>query len=241
MVLTASLPKASAHEICPTGLSLSLAANCQNGCADQSNSDEPQIAAEGLSTFARALFDTSDFPPRWYCGTWHLEVGWIHVCSDFAIFAAYFAIPVILLGFVAGRQDISSTKPFILFSAFVLVCGLGYLLDAAMFWWPAYRFSGIVKLSIAIISWITVLNLLWVIPYALSLPGLASLNRLLEHEVKERREAQTRLQTSYDELHHFAKIAIDREERVIELKAEVNELLVALDRHPRYESPELKP
>ncbi len=35
--------------------------------------------------FLGSLFDTSDFMPRWYCGTWTSAEGWLHICSDLAI------------------------------------------------------------------------------------------------------------------------------------------------------------
>ncbi|TWT92992.1 hybrid sensor histidine kinase/response regulator [Neorhodopirellula pilleata] len=47
--------------------------------------------------FFQNLFDTSDFPPRWYCGNWSDFLGWLHVVSDLAIWLAYFAIPAVLV------------------------------------------------------------------------------------------------------------------------------------------------
>jgi len=38
------------------------------------------------------LFDTSGFPARWNCGVWSSELGWLHIYSDLAIWAAYTAI-----------------------------------------------------------------------------------------------------------------------------------------------------
>ena len=39
--------------------------------------------------FLMRLFDTSDFPPRWYCGNWTDGHGWLHILSDIAIWGAY--------------------------------------------------------------------------------------------------------------------------------------------------------
>src|SRR5262249_19603966 len=62
-----------------------------------------EIAEIAMLAFFSRLFDTSGFPPRWECGTaWAQEpaVGWIHILSDTAIFAAYTAIPLMLLYFI---------------------------------------------------------------------------------------------------------------------------------------------
>src|SRR5262245_56387244 len=62
-----------------------------------------EIAEIAMLEFFSRLFDTSGFPPRWDCGAaWAQEpaVGWIHIFSDLAVFAAYTAIPVMLLYFV---------------------------------------------------------------------------------------------------------------------------------------------
>ncbi len=49
-----------------------------------------------MGDFFGKLFDASDFPARWHCGTWSSGHGWLHIGSDFAIFLAYIAIPVSL-------------------------------------------------------------------------------------------------------------------------------------------------
>ncbi|PQO38524.1 hypothetical protein C5Y97_10770 [Blastopirellula marina] len=213
---------------------------CPSQCHVSGDGDPATIEAEGIPTFLGSLLDTSDFPARWQCGNWHLEVGWIHIASDVAIFAAYFAIPVVLFRFVRARDDFPVPSVVILFSLFILACGLGHLLEATMFWWPAYRLSGLVKLVTALVSWGTVAVLAWTLPYLLSLPGLSKLNRLLENEIAERREAQERLQSSYEELRNFSSSAIDREERVIELKKEVNSLLDAIGKPRKYNSVEIE-
>src|SRR5262245_36441653 len=71
----------------------------------------PRPAAEfaeiSMLGFFWRLFDTSGFPARWECGAaWAQEpaVGWIHIFSDLAVFAAYTAIPLMLLYFVFHKK-----------------------------------------------------------------------------------------------------------------------------------------
>ena len=82
------------------------------------------------------LFDTSSYPPRWQCGEWTDVEGWLHIVSDFGIFAAYFAIPCALAYFAWKRRDFPINSIVLLFAAFILLCGTGHLLEAIIFWQP---------------------------------------------------------------------------------------------------------
>jgi hypothetical protein len=52
------------------------------------------------------LFDPTGFPRRWECGEWSETLGWLHICSDVATFAAYYAVPLVVSFFVMQRKDI---------------------------------------------------------------------------------------------------------------------------------------
>src|SRR5258706_16010873 len=106
--------------------------------------------------FFTRLFSTYGFPARWQCGLWTDFHGWLYICSDLAVWAAYFVIPVFLIKLVRQRPGIPFPVVFWLFGAFILFCGLTHLMDATMFWWPAYRLNGLVRFATAIISWATI-------------------------------------------------------------------------------------
>ena len=91
-----------------------------------------------MFSFIVKLFDTSDFVARWNCGDWSDAHGWLHIFSDIAIFAAYFAIPVVLAYFVLRRKDVPFLPIFWLFAAFILCCGIGHAIEATLFWQPWY-------------------------------------------------------------------------------------------------------
>jgi len=137
------------------------------------------------------LLDTAPFPPRWKCGTWTSELGWLHIVSDAAIFAAYFMIPCVLLYFLLRRPDLPFPKIIWLFATFILACGFGHLVEAGIFWWPIYRFSGAVKAFTAIISCFTVLALIRLMPEIMKLPSAALL-------AKQLTESQERLEVALD-------------------------------------------
>ncbi|EAQ79051.1 PAS domain-containing hybrid sensor histidine kinase/response regulator [Blastopirellula marina] len=157
---------------------------CAGSECDTPNAAAPaearQFHADTFTGFFSKLFDASDYPARWFCGNWTLETGWLHVLSDVAIFGAYFAIPLVLLYFLRQRPDLPFPKIVWLFAAFILACGFGHLVEAGIFWWPVYRFSGLIKAMTATVSWATVLVLIRMTPDLLKLPSMALLGQKLQ-------------------------------------------------------------
>lgn len=164
--------------------------------------------------FWMKLFDTSDFPARWNCGNWTAGHGWLHILSDLAIWSAYFAIPCVLIYFGLQKKDLPFRKIFLLFGAFILLCGTTHLMEAIIFWWPAYRLAGLIKFATATVSWLTVLALLPLVPRVLSMKSPEE----LEQEITARKAAEFELKHANESL----------EQRVAERTAElarVNESL----------------
>ncbi|MBL8798514.1 MAG: PAS domain S-box protein [Planctomycetia bacterium] len=159
--------------------------------------------------FLTHLFDTQGFPPRWHCGDWSPAHGWLHVISDLAVWSAYFAIPCILLYFVLRRRDIPFRMVFCLFGAFILACGTTHLMEAIIFWWPAYRLAGVIKLFTALVSWGTVLALIPATPKALAMRSPEQ----LEREIVARQGAEQALQQTNDELQRQVAALRASEER----------------------------
>jgi signal transduction histidine kinase len=148
------------------------------------------------------LFDTSGFPARWQCGVWSDELGWLHIGSDLAIWAAYTAIPCVLAFFILRRQDVPFPRILWLFVAFIFACGTTHLISAIIFWQPVYRLDGIVKFFTAVVSWGTVIALVQITPKALHLPGLAKLNAQLAHEIAVRKHAEEERERLLDSERH---------------------------------------
>src|SRR5437762_2260812 len=110
--------------------------------------------------FFQGLFATDKWPPRWKCGQWSDFHGWLYIVSDLMIWLAYFLIPVIILRYFSGRRNvIKFSKVYLLFATFILLCGTTHLVDAMMFWTPAYRFNALVRSATAIVSLFTVYHL----------------------------------------------------------------------------------
>ena len=148
--------------------------------------------------FWRNLFDSSGFPPRWKCGEWSSDLGWLHIVSDLAIGSAYFVIPC-LLAYYASRYKrfpFRGLVPF--FVAFVIMCGLTHFMDATIFWWPAYRLSGLLKFFTAIISWTSVFAIIRITPQFFGLRSAGELEKEIAERTTDLRESEERLKLAVD-------------------------------------------
>lgn len=153
--------------------------------------------------FFSRLFDTSNWPPRWQCGTWTDFHGWLYIVSDLMIWAAYMSIPLILIRFVALKKGVPLLSVFYLFGAFILLCGLTHLFDALLFWWPAYRLSALIRFLTGVVSIFTVLAL---IRYFNEAVGLKT-SQEFSVELSFRQQAMQELTRSNQELQQFAYVA----------------------------------
>ena len=117
-----------------------------------------------IREFFQKLLETSDWPPRWFCGKWSDFHGWLYIGSDVAIWLAYFIIPVVIIWFVQKRPNVPFLPVFWLFAAFIIFCGTTHVLDAIIFWWPGYRLSALIRFFTALISFATVFALIRDLP-----------------------------------------------------------------------------
>ncbi|GAB2781224.1 hypothetical protein GCM10027275_26040 [Rhabdobacter roseus] len=156
-----------------------------------------------LVAFFSKLTDTSDWPPRWQCGTWSDFHGWLYIISDLTIWLAYMAIPLLLIRFLIIKQGVPLKGVFWLFGAFILLCGLTHLIDALIFWIPVYRISALVRFLTGIVSIGTVLAL---VRYFDDAVGLKT-SQEYEYELQYRQKAVQALERSNEELKQFAYVA----------------------------------
>lgn len=177
--------------------------------------------------FFNRLF-SQDFIPHGHCYFWRPDVLWLTVFSDIGIALAYYSIPLMLIYFVHKRKDVPFHWMFLMFGAFIFLCGTTHLVSVYTIWNPVYRFEGIVKLATAIVSLVTAMALIPLMPRAIALPNLENLIRQLSSKGAE-------LQKTNDELQRFNRSAMGREKRIIELKREVNSLAKELGRKAPYE------
>jgi two-component system, LuxR family, sensor kinase FixL len=145
----------------------------------------------------------ADFLPHGWCYRWDPEVVWLHVTSDLLIALAYYFIPFSLIYIVRKRGDLVYPWMFWLFGAFILACGTTHLMNVLVVWQPWYRLDGMIKAVTALASVPTAIVLLRLSPAIIALPSpeqLRLLNRQLEQEVADRREAEEQVRRLNAEL-----------------------------------------
>lgn len=201
--------------------------------------------------FFEKLFDENGFMPHGMCILWRNDLLILHVVSDALIALAYFAIPGILLYFLHKRKDVVFSWVFVMFALFIVACGLTHLMGIWTFWYPDYLEQGLIKALTAIISILTAIALIPILPQIINLPSpkqLLEANKKLNREIEERTVVETELAKQAEILNNKAKeldrtngelssmneIFTGREQRMVALKQQVNSLLEELGRPAEY-------
>src|SRR4051812_28865539 len=172
-----------------------------------------------MRDFLKDLFDSSHFMPRRYCGDWTTELVWLHIGSDVLIWLAYVTIPVVLISFARRRRDLPFPWMFWMFGAFIITCGFTHLMEAAAFYWPAYRLMGAIKLITAVTSWATIAGLFQVVPRALALRSPEE----LQAEIAERRQAEVKFRGLLESAPD-AMVIIDESGRIVLVNSQAGAL-----------------
>lgn len=149
-----------------------------------------------LNLFSLVLAQ-SYYMPHGHCYLWQTPLVSLYIVSDALIAIAYLSIPAMLIYFVRKRSDMPFSKVFILFSTFIILCGVGHLLDIWTLWHPDYWVVGIERAATALISCYTALQLVDLLPQFLELrmpEQLEALNQELKTQVEERQRTEETLQ-----------------------------------------------
>jgi len=162
-----------------------------------------------------------DFMPHGHCYFWRADLITLHVASDGLIALSYYSIPVIIAYLVRKRSDFPFQSLFWLFGAFIVACGTTHLLEVFTVWQPVYWLSGWVKGVTAVVSLMSAVALVRVVPLALQLPSPDALQKLNE-DLERRVQARTADLTASNE-----RLAAEVRQRE-EAEAEVRRLNASL-------------
>ncbi len=108
--------------------------------------------------------------PHGHCYLWQPHILWTNLISDFLIAVAYFSLPIAIMLFSAKRKDIGYNKVFILFSLFILCCGITHVISIFTIWHGVYGIHGVSKAITAFVSILTAVYVYKLIPQALLVP-----------------------------------------------------------------------
>jgi PAS domain S-box-containing protein len=165
--------------------------------------------SEIISQLWTNFFTSGSFIPHGHCYLWQTNLVWLHILSDAFIALAYYSIPATLFYFVRKRQDLPFDWIFLLFIAFIVACGTTHLIEIWTLWYPTYWVSGFVKALTAMISVITALQLVPLVPQALALPSPAQLeqaNQELQTQIAERLRVEKELRKYQNHLEEMVAV-----------------------------------
>jgi len=146
---------------------------------------------------------SSDFMPHGNCYYWQPSLLWLHVGSDAAIGLSYFSIPIALYYFMRKRPGVNLDSVFIMFAAFIFLCGTTHLFQIVTVWQPYYYSEGVFKFATAGISGVTAVALWFLMPRALALPApheLQEANERLHSAIQERQRVEAELRELNEQL-----------------------------------------
>ncbi|MBD2113811.1 MULTISPECIES: PAS domain-containing sensor histidine kinase [Cyanophyceae] len=154
--------------------------------------------------------------PHGHCYLWQPGLVWLHLLSDALIALSYWMIAGALVYFVKRRPDVPFRPLFWLFATFIAACGATHLLAVWTLWFPTYWVSGTMKALTALVSLATAMELVPRLPSALALPNatqLMDMNRALQDEIGDRKQAEASLRTAEQEVRQLNQTLEDRVQR----------------------------
>ena len=139
---------------------------------------------------------SSRYIPHGHCYLWQTPLVGLHAASNIIIAIAYFSIPATLIYFICQRKSAVPVRTSLLFSSFILLCGVGHLFDVITLWYPVYWLSGAVKAITALISGYTAVEITLLLPKWLALQELEKANQELQTKAQTQEVANQELEAS---------------------------------------------
>jgi len=132
------------------------------------------------------LFSSDGFMPHGHCYLWQPSTLWLNVGSDVLIALAYVCIPFAIYYFVRQRKA-TITYPGIalMFAAFIFLCGATHVFEVWTVWDPVYRIAGALKMLTGIVSFLTLVSVVRIMPQAILLKTPAEMKIEVEARTAE--------------------------------------------------------
>lgn len=139
--------------------------------------------------FFRKLFDTSEFRPATFGEGRYENLVLFHILSDTAAAVAYVAVGILFSYYLLRANAGSIPKRVWLPVVLLFAAALMELMEIWQFYWPAYRFAGLLKFITALLSWGTLLSFVPILSRAVS--GFAWND--LQVQITRRQKAEEKL------------------------------------------------
>lgn len=168
------------------------------------------------------------FLPEGKCYLWRPDILWLNVGSSTVIALANVLIFSGLIYLMRkSRTGLPHRDVITLFSAMILCSILSQLADILTTWLPFYLFEGWIKAVTASVALTTGLVFISKLPDLFSTHSARS-------ELESARKEIANLETQLNQINSVYQAALGREERIVQLKQEVNTELLYQGKTPRY-------
>jgi len=107
---------------------------------------------------------------------------WFLILSNALIVVSYFSIPIVILLLVIKRKDLSYSWMFMLFGAFILLCGMHHFVHILTYFWGLYPLEGMIDFLTGLLSVATAILAWKILPTLTELPSLQTINDIKEEE-----------------------------------------------------------
>lgn len=183
-----------------------------------------------MSTWLDTLLGVNEtFMPHGHCYLWQPDILWTHVIADSLIAGAYVFIPISIALITRRNPPSLGYTIAMLFAAFIVLCGMTHLFNIYVIWHPAYEMQSYLKSATAIISVATAVAISLKIRHFMGLLSVEESNKALKMALKNSEDKEEQMSKIFD-------ASEMRELRIIELKSEINELLIQAGKPARYQT-----
>jgi len=124
---------------------------------------------------------SGDYMPHGMCYAWEPSILWTSIVADTLIAASYFCIPIAILVFIRRRQIKAGLHIYVLFSAFIFLCGMTHLMGILTIFKGYYGWHALIKAATGVVSFTTAVYVFRYLPLALKIPSLEEFKQEQQH------------------------------------------------------------
>ncbi|MEY3807254.1 MAG: hypothetical protein RI893_230 [Pseudomonadota bacterium] len=150
------------------------------------------------------LTGENSWMPHGFCIQWTPSLLWTYIVSDALIALSYYSIPTTIIYIALRRKDLGFHKVYLMFGAFILVCGTTHVFSIILWWQPLYWLDAILHVITAVLSVATAFFLLRMVPKAVrhsceeyELQNIL-LNTLVQQTAMELKKVNARFRSTFE-------------------------------------------